>query len=160
MPDLTKRSNRFFKGLCNEKLITEKELKYFSFSFKSARCLGIIYLLPKIHKRLFDVPGRPIISNCGTPTETLLDHHRQPVVKGGSFYVKHTQDFLEKLKHLGKCHLMLSESIWPKTIDNLVTDQHILTLRSLIKNLCLTLLKEVTEFLRDCAIRNLSQKKS
>ena len=33
-------------------------------------------------------------------------------------------------------------------------------IRSLIKNLCLTLLKKVTEFLRDCAIRNLSQKKS
>ena len=23
------------------------------------------YLLPKIHKRLHDVPGRPVISNCG-----------------------------------------------------------------------------------------------
>ena len=64
-----------------------------------------MYLPPKIHKRLFDVPGRPVISNCGTPTEKVsefLDHHLQPVVKEGRSYVKDTQDFLEKLKHLGK----------------------------------------------------------
>ena len=27
------------------------------------------YLLPKIHKRLHDVPGRTVISNCGYYTE-------------------------------------------------------------------------------------------
>ena len=104
MSDLTEKSNRIFKGLCNNKLITEKELKYFSFNFKNACCLGKMYLLPKIHKRLSDVPG-PVISNCGTPTEKVsefLDHHLQPVMKGGRSYVKDTQDFLEKLKHLGK----------------------------------------------------------
>ena len=69
--DLTERSNRIFKGLCNKKLITEKELKYFSFNFKNACCSGKVYLLPKIHKRLFEVPGRPVISNCGTPTESV-----------------------------------------------------------------------------------------
>ena len=58
MSDLTEKSNRIFKGLCNKKLITEKELKYFSFNFKNACCLGKIYLLLKIHKRCFDVPGR------------------------------------------------------------------------------------------------------
>ena len=64
-----------------------------------------MYLLPKIHKRLFDVLGRPVMSNCRTATENFFeffDHHLQPVMKGGSFYVKDTQDFLEKLKHLGK----------------------------------------------------------
>ena len=96
MSDLTERSNRIFKGLCNKKLIIEKE-----FSFKNACCLGKIYLLPKIHKILFDVPGRPIISNCGTPTEKFLDHHLQPFMKGGSYYVKHAQDFLDKPKHQG-----------------------------------------------------------
>ena len=54
MSDLTEKSNRIFKGLCNKKLITEKELKYFSFNFKNACCLGKAYLLPKIHKRLFE----------------------------------------------------------------------------------------------------------
>ena len=44
---------------------------------------GTLYLLPKIHKRLFDVPGRSVISNCGTPTEKyseLLDHHLKKVM--------------------------------------------------------------------------------
>ena len=29
------------------------------------------YLLPKIHKRLHDVPGRPVIPNCGYYTENI-----------------------------------------------------------------------------------------
>ena len=29
------------------------------------------YLLPKIHKRLYDVPGRPVISNCGYYNENI-----------------------------------------------------------------------------------------
>ena len=36
------------------------------------------YLLPKIHKRLHNVPGRPVISNCGFYTENLssfLDYY-------------------------------------------------------------------------------------
>ena len=64
-----------------------------------------MYLLPKIHKRLFDVLGHPVISNCWTPTEKLsefLDHSYQFVMKGGKSYIKDTQDFLERLKHLGK----------------------------------------------------------
>ena len=31
--------------------------------------LGKTYLLPKIHKRLYDVPGRTVTSNWGTHTE-------------------------------------------------------------------------------------------
>ena len=45
-----------------------------------------MYLLPKIHKRLVNVSGRPVISNCGTPTEKdseFLDHHLQPIMKSG-----------------------------------------------------------------------------
>ena len=64
-----------------------------------------MYLLPKIHKRRYNVPGRPVISNCGTPTEKVsgfLDHRLQPVMKSGKFYVKDTGDFLEKIKSLGR----------------------------------------------------------
>ena len=64
-----------------------------------------MYLLPTIHKRLYNVPGRPVISNCGTPTEKVsefLDHHLQPVMKSGKSYVKDTGDFLEKIKSLGR----------------------------------------------------------
>ena len=36
----------FFKCLNMKKIISEKELKYFSYSFKNASCLGKMYLLP------------------------------------------------------------------------------------------------------------------
>ena len=42
------------------------------------------YLLPKIHKRLHNVPGRPVISNCGYYTENIssfLDYHLQPLAQ-------------------------------------------------------------------------------
>ena len=42
------------------------------------------YLLPKIHKRLHNVPGRPVISNCGYYTENIssfLDYHLQLLAK-------------------------------------------------------------------------------
>ena len=68
---LTERRNKFFKRSYNKKLISEKELKYFSYNFKNTSCLGKMYLLPKIRKRLNNVPGDPVISNCGTPTEEL-----------------------------------------------------------------------------------------
>ena len=63
-----------------------------------------MYLLPKIHKKLNDAPGRTAFSNCVTPTEKLsefLDHHLQSILKAGKSYIKYTGDFLEKLKNLG-----------------------------------------------------------
>ena len=63
-----------------------------------------MYLLPKIHKSLNDIPGRPIISNCGIPMENLsesLNHHLQPIMKAGKSCIKDIGDFLEKLKNLG-----------------------------------------------------------
>ena len=83
------------------KLITEKEKNYFRFNFKKATNVGKLDLLPKIHKRFNNVPGRPVISNCGTPTEKVseyLDHHLQPVMKEGKSYIKDTADFLHKIK--------------------------------------------------------------
>ena len=63
------------------------------------------YLLPKIHKRLHDVPGRPVISNSGYYTENIssfLDFHLQPLAQSVKSYVKDTNDFLRKIKGLGR----------------------------------------------------------
>ena len=60
------------------------------------------YLLPKIHKRLHDVPDRPVISNCGYYTKNIssfLDFHFQPLAREVKFYIKDT-DFLKKLHSL------------------------------------------------------------
>ena len=63
------------------------------------------YLLPKTHKRLHDIHGRPVISNCGFYSEnisTYLDYHLQPLAQGGKFYIKDTNHFLNKIKKIGK----------------------------------------------------------
>ena len=109
LSQLTDKSNRFLKRLHNNKLISEKELKCFPYNSKNTICLGKMYLLTKIHKMLNDVPGRPVVSNCGIPMEKrsqFLDHHLRPIMKTGKSYIKDTDDFLEKLKYLGIFHLM------------------------------------------------------
>ena len=68
---LVEKSNSMFEGLKKKTVVMEKEKNYFKFNFKKATNVGKLYLLPKIHKRLSNVPGRPVISNCGTPTEKI-----------------------------------------------------------------------------------------
>ena len=61
------------------------------------------YLLPKIHKRLHNVPGRLVISNCGFYTENIssfLDHHLQPIAQKVNSFIKGTNYFLRKIKSL------------------------------------------------------------
>ena len=107
LSDLVDKSNRIFKSLYTRKFITEKELKYFSYDFKKTTNLGKLYLLPKIHKRLHNVPGRPVISNCGTPTEKaseFLDFHLKPLMQSGwsKFETLCIRDFIYKMKRIGK----------------------------------------------------------
>ena len=71
--DFTECSNKMFKDLRRGGHLSEKQLNYYSFKYKKACNLGKVYLLPKIHKRLYNVPGRPVIPNCGTPTEKALE---------------------------------------------------------------------------------------
>ena len=49
------------------------------------------YIVPKIHKRLHNFPGRPVISNSGYYTEKIssfLDHHLQPIAQAVKLYIK------------------------------------------------------------------------
>ena len=92
-----------FSSLRRKGFITEKQLKYFTYEYKKATNFGKLYLLPKIHKRLFDVHGRPVISNCGTPTEKcseFLDHHLKKVMQKGWSYIKDSGDFIKKINNL------------------------------------------------------------
>ena len=103
LPKLSEASNKMFSSLRRKGFITEKQLKYFTYEYKKATNFGKLYLLPKIHKRLFDVPGRPVISNCGTPTEKcseFLDHHLKKVMQKGWSYIKDSGDFIKKINNL------------------------------------------------------------
>ena len=68
---------------------------------KKVSNLGKLYILLKIDKRLHIVPGRPVISNCGTPTEKaseFLDYHLKLIMRRGKSYIKDSGDFIKKLK--------------------------------------------------------------
>ena len=56
-----------FKSLSTHKFIMEEELKYLSYDLKTKTNLGKLYIFPKIHTRLYNVPGPPVILNRGTP---------------------------------------------------------------------------------------------
>ena len=79
--------------------------------------LGRFYLLPKIHKRLHCVPGRPVISNCGYYTENIsafIDHHLQPLSSKVKSYIKDTNDFIKKLRDLPP--LLIRTPTGPKNV--------------------------------------------
>ena len=47
-----------------------KNLSTFSTIKKKPISLGKMYLSPKVHKNLYNVRGRPVISNCDAPPES------------------------------------------------------------------------------------------
>ena len=62
-----------------------------------------LYLLPKIYKPLFEVPGRPVISNCSTSMEEVsefLNSELKSVMQDGWSYIKDSGDFIKKLKNI------------------------------------------------------------
>ena len=96
--------NTIIKALeknCLRSDLSNDNLSYFAVEGpKFAR----FYLLPKIHKRLHNVPGRPVMSNCGFYTENIssfLDYHLQPLAQKVKSYIKNSNHFLNKIKKLG-----------------------------------------------------------
>ena len=65
IPKLSEKSNMIFESLKQRYFVSEKQLKYFRFDFKKALNLGKLYLLSKIYKKMFNVPGRLVIFNFG-----------------------------------------------------------------------------------------------
>ena len=92
-------------SLKRRQLIAEKQFKYFCFNFDETCNLGKLYLLPKIHKQLSNVPVRPVISNCGAPTEKVsefLDSQMPRIMRKGWSYIKDSEYFINKPRKLGK----------------------------------------------------------
>ena len=60
-------------------------------------------MLPKNHKKLYNLSGRAIICNCGTPSDKVsefLDNQLKSVMQKGMSYVKYSKDFMHKIKDL------------------------------------------------------------
>ena len=76
---------------------------YFTYEYKKTCNLEKPYLLPKIHKRLHYLPGRPVILNCGTPTEKIsefLDRQLKSIMQKRLHYIKDSCDFIRKINNL------------------------------------------------------------
>ena len=98
-----------------------------------------LYLLPKIHKRLNNVPGRSVISNCGYYTEnisTFFDFHLQPQAQVVKSHIKDTNEFLNKLRSLPK----LPDNVISCTVDvfglypNILHEEGLSVLRKRLDN--------------------------
>ena len=88
-------------------MLLRKEIdkKIMEYLIKKKTQYGRFYLLPKIHKRTFNVPGRPVISNNSTVTENIsafLDFYLKPVAQTILHILEDTRDFLCRLNDLPK----------------------------------------------------------
>ena len=104
IPDLAKKNNEFVSELLKLKLVSKQESEYLKWDLLHSPQYARLFLLPKIHKRLGNVPGRPVISNCGAVTEKIsefLDSKLKSLMQEGKTYLRDTNDFLCKIKSLG-----------------------------------------------------------
>ena len=108
--ELVDKSNSSFKELKRMGCILDKTLKYFTYKFKKATNLEVFDLCLKIHKRLENVPERPVISNCGAPTEKaseFLDFHLKTIMQNGASCIKDSNDFTSKMKNIDISNIAL-----------------------------------------------------
>ena len=89
------------RDMFNLKEIDQKIMNYLTVKKPQ---LGRFYLLPKIHKRTMNVPGRPVISNNGTATERIssfsdfyLYYNIIPTIP---HILEDTRDFLCRIEQL------------------------------------------------------------
>ena len=76
--------------------------------------LGKLYILPKIHKRLFDVPGRPVISNCGVATKKVpefLDCHLKPTMQQDKYYIRDSEDFFPNIRKFASIPFLVTADV-------------------------------------------------
>ena len=67
--------------------------------------VGKLCLLPKTHELLYNVPGGPLISNCGTLTEKaseFVDFLLKFLMQSDWPYIRDSGDFIDKMKKIGK----------------------------------------------------------
>ena len=102
--NLVENSNTIFKNLKCKGPITENELKHFSPIFtRNLATLEECTSYLKIQERLLNVPGRPVILNCGPPTEKVsefLEFHLKPILQNCKSNIKDSIDFINKIKSM------------------------------------------------------------
>jgi hypothetical protein len=96
----TENVKSVLEQMLNEELISLDTFMYLNVDKPRP---GRFYMLPKIHKK--GIPGRPICSSNGHPTERIsefVDHHIRKYVLNLPSYIRDTQDFIKKIKSIGE----------------------------------------------------------
>ena len=125
--DVVDKSNKMFRSLKSQGKITEKELKYCTYEYQKTTNLDKMYLLPKTHIRLSNVPVRSVKSNCETLTEKVsefLDFQLKLVMQSSKSYFKHKGYFKRKSKDIqyipSNAILVTADVVQVPTILNLI----------------------------------------
>uniref|UniRef100_A0A803TIM4 Reverse transcriptase domain-containing protein n=1 Tax=Anolis carolinensis TaxID=28377 RepID=A0A803TIM4_ANOCA len=102
--DPTKHIQSLIRVVCQEGLsmgfISSSTFKYLQNDFPR---IPIFYILPKIHKGIIPLPGRPIISGSSSvlePVAKYLDSFCQPFVSLCDSYIKDTKHFINIVENL------------------------------------------------------------
>ena len=93
----------FSKVLSRKVKLLKNNLSILQLNIKKLPIWGKCICFPRSIKGCLVVPGRPVISNCGTPTEKaseFLDNQLKEVIQNGWSYIKDSNDFIKKIKHL------------------------------------------------------------
>ena len=115
--EIVKRVSEMIETLYSEKKIDDITKRYINAEINNKN-LGKFFLLPKLHKidnKIIDeietnypirkdllIPGRPIVSLCGTPLHNLghfIDYILLPFVQKQDTYLKDTTDFINKIEN-------------------------------------------------------------
>ena len=121
--NLTLKHHQMVQELVTELL--DKELisnQTYNFLSTGGKRTSVFYLLPKIHKKLENPPGRPIVSSIDCPTERIsmmLDIILQPLLLTTKSYIKDTPDFLRKLS---KERILAEENFFTLDVSSLYTN--------------------------------------
>ena len=88
-----------FNILRRKDFITERLLNFFAYEYKKATNLGKLgkFWFTYFHKRLFEISGKPVMSNCGTASEqcsVLLDYHLKKIMQKSWSYIKDSEYFI------------------------------------------------------------------
>ena len=118
--------------------LSANHLEYF---FNEDPKFARFYFLPKIHKRLHNVPVGPVISTCGHYTENILsflDYHLQPLAKQVELYIRNTNHFLKikKLKELGSLpkYAILCTTYFVGLYPNIPHEERLASIRKHLDN--------------------------
>ena len=88
-----------FQNMLRKKEVDKKLFEYF---YLQRPQVGRFYLLPRICNRIFNVPGRQVISKYSTSTETstYLDYHLKSLFPSIPHIIMDNQDFLRGINQV------------------------------------------------------------